>query len=128
MTFQPSAEAARDKAEFEVAPAASYSHQPSLLEVAPCIEQNLTKLSVRKQHSQINTSDITPDVLSDETTSGSVEIHVPKTSVTPTLVDELYRAASKKGCAHASNVAHCENFQYRKTAKVGKSHSFSCYT
>ena len=115
MTLQPNAEATRDKAELKIASAASYSHQPSIAEAAPSIEQSLTKLFVREQQSQI-------ELLHTCATSGSMEIHVPRTSVTPTLVNELYKAGCKEGCAHAKNIAHC---QYRKTAKV--IHTFSCY-
>ena len=115
MTLQPNAEAARDKVELKVASAASYSHQPSLVEAAPSIEQNLSKLLVREQQPQI-------ELLRTCATSGSVGVYVPKISVTPTRDNEVYEAASKEGYAHAKNVAHCENFQYRKTAKV--SHIF----
>lgn len=108
MTLQPNAKAARDKAELKVVSAASYSHQPSVVEAAPSIEQNLTKLFVREQQSQV-------ELLHTCATSSSVDIHVPKPSATPTLVNELY---NKEGCVHAKNVAQCENFQYRKTAKV----------
>ena len=122
VTLQSGIETGGDMAQVRVASAAnSSSHQPLLSEEAPTLVQNIAKLSVGEHcvhtTSSLNKGDDTPSILSPETLCSSVDVHVPKASVTSTLIDELYKAASRKDCVHGRST-HCESFQYRRTAKV----------
>ena len=89
----------------------------SSVEAIPRLVQDLTKLAVTEQSSQNrfdSESEVNSSVL-PQTTQNS--------SDTPTLIDELFKAPTRKDDTRAGNSASSESFQYRRTAKVSSTTS-----